>query len=190
MAGLFDTIVTTTDSPRFLYRHVHRTISAFVEEKMITLGWPRPASSGPQPTVNFGATPVTYQEIQPDENNVAIASNTVAITPGDESDDVLGELGGGFWEVTIPFFFDVYGDDQSISKSIAADIKSLLTRGTCLPLYDWTSGTPTAVTGSYIEFEFVIGPERPPAAQQATDFRRFWSVVKAEAHVYYTPASS
>lgn len=187
--NLFAGVDVSADVPRFLYRHIHRTISAYVEEKMTGLGWGKRVATGSQPTVNFGASPVTYQEIQPDENNVPVTPNTVAITPGDEDEDRLVEMGGGFWEVPIPFFFDVYGDDQSISKSIASDIKSLLTRGTCIPLFDWTTGTPIQVPESYIEFELVIGPERPPAAQQATDFRRFWSVVKSEAHTYYVPVS-
>lgn len=152
---------------------------------MTALGWGKRLRTGVQPAVNFGASPVTYQEIQPDENNVAITANTIAVTPGDEGIDELAELGGRYWHVAIPFFFDVYGDDQSIAKSIASDIKGLLTRGTVLPLLDWTSGIPVAVPQAYIEFELVIGPERPPAAQSATDFRRFWSVVKAEAHTYY-----
>ncbi len=186
-SGLFDGVPLLGDRTRFLYRHVHRTISAFIEEKLSARGWGKAVPSGPQPSVNFGATPLTYQEIQPDENGVTIKGNTVAITPGDEGEDHLAELGGGFWHVPIPFFFDVYGDDQSISKSIGSDIKSLLTRGTVIPLYDWTTGTPVLVPGSYIEFEFVTGPERPVAAQTATDFRKYWHVVKAEAHTYYVP---
>lgn len=188
-AGLFTNVPVLPDMPRFLYRHVHRTISAYIEEKLTTLGWGKAVPSGPQPSVNFGATPLTYQEIQPDENGQTVKSNTVAITPGDEQQDELGELGGGLWHVAIPFFFDVYGEDQSISKSIASDIKSLLTRGTVIPLYDWTTGTPVQANGAYIEFEFVLGPERPPVAQTASDFRRYWQIVKCEAHTYYYPVS-
>jgi len=184
--GLFANVVDSPDVLRFLYRHVHRTTAAYIEERMIARGWGKRAASGPQPTVNFGASPVTYQEIQPDENGTSVKPNTLAITPGDEGEDTLEELGGGYWQVVIPFFFDVYGDDQSISKSIASDVKALLTRGLVLPLYDWTTGTPAVVESSYIEFENVIGPERPVVAQISTEgFRRFWNVVKAEAHIYY-----
>lgn len=185
--NLFDGVPLLDDTVRFLYRHVHRTICAYTEEKLALRGWPRKVKTGLQPTVNFGATPLTFQEIQPDENGIPIKGNTVAITPGDEAADELEELGGGFWHVPIPFFFDVYGDDQSISKSIASDVKALITRGVVIPLYDWTTGLPVRVPESYVEFEFVTGPERPVAAQTATDFRRWWHVVKCEAHTYYVP---
>lgn len=187
--GLFSSSVALPDAPRFLYRHTHRTISAYVEEKLTAFGWGKRVDSGSQPSVNFGASPLTYQEIQPDENGVPIDANTIAITPGDEGQDELVELGGRFWHVSCPYFFDVYGDDQSIAKSIASDVKSLVTRGAVIPLYDWTTGTPVVVSESYIEFDLVTGPERPPAAQAATDFRRYWQIVKAEAHTYYVPVS-
>lgn len=190
-SGLFSDVVHYNDVPRFMYRHVHRTVAAYIEEKMVAKGWPKRVASGSQPVSNFGAAPVTYQEIQPDENGKSVVANAIAITPGDEGDDVLQEMGGGYWEVLIPFFFDCYGEDQSISKSMASDVKSLITRGTVLPLYDWTTGTPVVVPESYIEFTDVFGPERPPVAQAAAEgFRRFWHVVKAEAHIFYVPASA
>lgn len=188
-SGLFANVDVRPEAPRFLYRHVHRTISAYIEEKLTGLGWGRAVAGPFQPTVNFGATPLTYQEILPDENGQTVKPNTVAVTPGDEGEDELGELGGGLWHVAIPFFFDVYGEDQSIAKSIASDIKSLITRGAVIALYDWTNGTPVQSNGGYIEFEFVTGPERPQVAQVASDFRKYWQIVKCEAHAYYYPVS-
>ena len=177
MAILFGTPATT--GLRFRSRHVHRTIAAFMEERLGLLGW----TGDP---VNFGTAPIIFKEVVPDENGAPIAANTVSISLGDIDEDALGQLGGGLWETILPVFFDVYGASASVAQSIAEDIKEQVTRGVVLPVYNWNEvAVPVLVAGEYIEFENVIGPERPAGSAVSQDFRRFWRIVKAEAHVYY-----
>lgn len=165
-------------SLRFRSRHAHKTVAAYIEEKLTQLGWVGSA-------VPFGATPLTFKEVVPDENGVAVAANTVSITAGDLSEDALAELGGGLWEVVLPIFIDVYGDSASIAQSIAEDVREQLTRGMVIPMFDWSDVQAPALDGGYIEFEGVVGPERPQASAVSQDFRKFWRVVKVEAHLYY-----
>lgn len=167
---------------RFRSRHVHKTVAEFLEEKLGQLGW----ITAP---VNFNTTPVTFKEIQPDENGITVETNTVSVTAGDLGADEEIQLGGGLYEVAIPIFVDVYGEKASVSQSIAEDLKEQMAYGRVLPLLDWSDvQNPVAVAGAYIEMENVIGPERPQASQVSQDFRRNWRVVKAEAHVIYGSA--
>lgn len=168
---------------RFRSRHVHKTLAAFMEEKLAELGW----VNAP---VNFGADPVVFEEIQPDENGKAVAPNTVAVTLGDPQTDELYELGGGLYHVAAAAYFDVYGTSASISQSIAEDIKEQVTRENIIPVYDWSIASAPVKTTSTIEFENAIGPEKPGAAAVSTDFKRFWRIVKVECHVYYHPTDS
>ncbi len=167
---------------RFRSRHVHKTVAEYLREKLGELGW----LTAP---INFNATAVTFREVQPDENGTSVAPNTVSVTAGDLGDDQETQLGGGIYEVVIPFFIDVYGESAGLAQSIAEDLREQLTHGRVLPLYDWNDvQAPARVDGAYIEFENVVGPERPQGSQTSADFRRFWRVVKAEAHVLYSDA--
>lgn len=164
---------------RFRSRHVQKTVASFLQEKLGELGWLTPP-------INFGSTPVTFKEIQPDENGLTVVANTVSVTGGDLGESLDQQLGGGIWELVIPFFVDVYGETSSVSTSIAEDLREQLAYGRVLPLLDWSDvQAPVSVEGSYIEMENVVGPERPQAGQLSADFRRNWRVVKAEAHVYH-----
>lgn len=167
---------------RFRSRHVHRTLAAFMEETLTELGWVTPP-------VNFGSSPVTFEEIQPDENGRVVAPNTVAITIGDVATDELYELGGSLYHLLVPAFFDVYGVNASVAQSLADDIKEQVTRENIIPVYDWTNAAAPVKTSATIEFENALGPEKPQAAAVSLDFRRFWRVVKVECHVYYHPTS-
>lgn len=180
MTGLFTP--ATVPPLRFMSRQVHKTVAEYLREKLTELGWVNDP-------VNFGAVPVTFQEAQPDENGKAVAPNTVAITIGDVSDDIPRELGGGFYEVIAPIFVDVYGQSSATAQSIADDAKEQMTRGMIIPVFDWTAAAPL-MTSNTIEFENVMGPERPPVAASTSDFRRFWRIVRAEAHVFYMPATA
>lgn len=161
---------------RFRQRHVHRTIAAYIESALAELGWV-------VPPVNFGTVPVTFIEIQPDENGEKVAPNTVAITLGDEPADEDLEMGNGLQGLDLPVFVDIYGVEQSVAVSIASDVKSVL-KNAVIPLYDYT-GAPPVVTDDLIEFEDVTGPEKPAVAREASDFRKYWRVVKAIAHVEF-----
>lgn len=146
---------------------------------MATLGWVN------QP-VNFGATALRFQEFQPEQEGEAIMPNLLAISPGNENEDDLEQLGGGLWSVELPMFFDVYTEKSSLSVSIASDVKDLLTREKAIYLKDWTNPSSPVTLGDIIYFEQVTGPQQPPSAAVSSDFRRHWRVVKCMAHCYYT----
>lgn len=165
---------------RFRSRHVRQTIADYIEAGLTDLGWVN------APT-NFGAIPLTFQEVDPEEpqQGIQVLPNTVSTSLGDEPDDEEYELGGGLESVEFPVFVDVYAENNSMAVSIASDIKQLL-KHTVIPVTDYT-GTPTPHPTEYMEFESVIGPERPPASIGATEFKRHWRVVKAIAVVYFVP---
>ena len=165
---------------RFRSRHVHKTICTYVEDQLTTKGWVNDP-------VNFGATAVTFEEIQPDENGLAVEPNTVAITLGDAPAAELEELGDGLWSIPYVVFIDVYGDNGSVAVSIAEDIRDSIDRDKCVYVSDFTDPNNPVVTTNYVQFERVVGPERPPASASSQDFRRYWRIVKATARLYYSP---
>lgn len=165
-------------SLRFRIRHVHKTIADYLEAELITLGW----VSDP---VNFATAPMTFLEFQPDEAGKAIAANTVAITLGDEPSALDLEMGDGLREIAFPVFVDIYGANQSIAASIASDVKHLL-EDRYLQVLDYTTSSAGVATAERIELDKDdVSVEKPQAAQNVSDFRRFWRVVKTTARVQY-----
>ena len=164
---------------RFRPRHVHKTIADHLEAELGTLGW----VSEP---INFGATPVTFREFEPDEPNpVEIKPNTVSITLGDELPDAELELGGRLLSTKFVLFVDVYGENSSVARSICSDVKDVLVD---LPLtvLDFTtsgSGVPTSER-IFIERDSVL-VERPDGSADAKDIRKNWRVVKATVEVTF-----
>lgn len=162
---------------------------AYLTQQLDSNGWITPP-------VNFGTAAATIVAGLPDEQRdvqtgagtiaTGVAPNTVAVTMGDEAEWVLHELGGGQYHVDMPVFVDVYGANSSVARSIASDVKTLLSERH-IPLYDFTGPTPVHNGDDYIEFDVVIGPERPPASMQATDFKRYWRIVRGVATVYFRP---
>lgn len=163
---------------RFHARHIHYTVCDYIETGLIAAGWNVPMLGA--------STGVTFQRTQPEEEGNKVTPNTVAISYGNELNDQLEELGGGMWSVKLPIFVDVYMELGSISMSIAADVKDLVTREKAMFVSDYTNPTSPVVSDELLYFEDVLGPEKPPAATVATDFKRHWRVVKMIAHVYYT----
>lgn len=159
---------------RFRQRHVHRTIRDYVQSGLTNLGWV-------DEPVNFGTTPVTFIDVQPEEAGISIAPNTVALTLGDEPADRDEELGAGLRSCAYTVFVDVYGADAPTAISIASDVRDLL-RDQIIALADYTTDVNGATTASTIEFETVI-IEKP--ATVVLD-NRHWRVVKATATLYYT----
>lgn len=165
-------------SLRFRIRHVHKTVADYIEAEMVTLGW----VNAP---VNFDTVPMTFLEFQPDEAGKAIAANTVAITLGDEGAAEDEEMGDGLRAVAYPLFVDIYGANQSIAASIASDIKTLL-EDHYMPVLDFTTNPAGVPTTEQIELDKdEVTVERPNAAVGATDFRRFWRIVKSTVVVHY-----
>lgn len=164
---------------RFRPRHVHKTLAAHLESELLDLGW----VNSP---VNFGTTPITFSEFEPDEPGpTEIKPNTVSITLGDEPGDSLEELGGRLWKAYFPVFVDIYGVNSSVARSIADDVKTVFA-DLSLTVLDWTSNLAGDTTGEmlFIERES-IEVERPPAAADAKDIRKNWRVVKAMAEVTF-----
>lgn len=163
---------------RFKHRIIHQALYNMVQDGLTDLGWVNDP-------VNFATTGLTFVDYQPDERGRAIALNTIAITTGDEGEDLGEELGsdmGGLQSVSIPVFVDIYGEEQAISVAIGNDVKSIL-KNFVGPLlsYDNTD------TGAQLTIEEVLGPERPLAASSAggENFKRYWRVVKAMSVTYF-----
>lgn len=173
---------------RFRTRHVHQTVTDYVKTAMQALGWgdaALPANDPLNAAIPFGTTPVTWMDIQPDEEGVPIVPNTVAITLGDAGVDDLQQLGGGYYELELPVFFDVYGENQGIAQSIASDVKDVVNYQLSIPVKDYTSSTAGTDTTELILFDDISGPERPPASQIAADVRRHWRLVRGRVCVYH-----
>jgi hypothetical protein len=177
------------DGLRFRYRHVHQTVCDYLKSQMMLLNWgdaSLPSTDPANANVPFGAAPLTYMEIQPDEEGQPVAVNTVAITLGDGGTDLLDQMGGGFYDLDIPVYFDVYGENQGITVSIACDIKDIVSYEPTIWVNDYTSSAAGVPTTEQIRFEDVYGPERPPASQVSTDFRKHWRMVRGMLHVFHT----
>lgn len=160
---------------RFRQRHVHKTCVDYIRTGLDTLGWVNPP-------VNFGTRAVSFVEIQPDEAGVPVQPNTVAVTIGNEPEDLAEELGAGLTSCEYVLFVDVYGIDQSVAVSIASDIKDLL-KNTIIGLLDYTSNATGDATTAEIEFDSVV-IDKPIVAATGPD-KRYWRIVKAIARLYF-----
>lgn len=164
---------------RWRLRHTHKTVADFLEVQLATLGW----VNAP---VNFGTTPITFLEFQPELQapKVVIAPNTVAITIGDEPAAEDMEIGDGIKSIKYPLFVDIYGEKRPIALSIGSDVKDLLS-DRYLYVVDFTAAVPVTSTEQIeIEKESVF-METPEAVASAEDIRKNWIVVKAMVTVFY-----
>lgn len=161
--------------PRFRSRHLLQTCLDHIETGLRTAGW----IDAP---VNFGTTPVTFLEVQPSEGGITVAPNTVAVTLGDEPEDRDEELGAGLQSCDYTLFVDIYGASNSVSMSLADDIKTLL-KHTALPLVDYGASATGVPTDHRIEFHTVV-VDRPNLVTGLD--KRYWRTVKATAALYFT----
>jgi hypothetical protein len=162
---------------RFRTRFMQATLTNHIRDGLAELGW-----SGDD--VNFGTTPVTVVDYQPDERDSVPAQNTVAVTLGDvpeSAEEELGGASGGLSSVDYVLFVDAYMAEQALSVAIADDIRDLL-EYQYIDLIDQITGQP--VPGTRIGFEETLGPQRPDGAG-SDNFRRHWRVVKSIARLYY-----
>lgn len=162
-------------------RHLHATLVDFITTGLAEFDWMGT-------NVPYGAAPITIIDHAPDERGTPITANTVAISLGDEQEDLEQELGassGGLYAVSVPVFVDVYGEQTAISIAIAGDIKQILKHSN-LAMRDWSVMPPVPVPGMWIEIDEVLGPEMPPAARDATEqFRRNWRLIRAMSVTYF-----
>lgn len=164
-------------------RMVTQTTRDYVLAQLTTLGWF--ASPGSLP---FGATAaITLTEEMPALDG-AIVPNTVAFTEGTVPDDTPGEVGasgGGLWLTTYTYFFDVFGENISMARAIASDLRAILTgklAGTNrFQLLTDYSLTPPAPSTALIEFKDVV-LTRP----ENQLYQRNWMALKVTAELQYT----
>jgi hypothetical protein len=163
---------------RFVYEQVvHRVRDLMLDH----LQWDGSLSADPDnPQYPWGATRgITWLEMVPDPKLGSVDPNTVAISEGPMPDDEELELGGGLNETTHTFFVDIYGESHSIAKSMAGDVRSILTgRGGVsryFPLEDWASPGRPELAGHMLHFEDVE-IEFPGVGSVA---KLHWVVVKA-----------
>lgn len=172
---------------RFRYRHVHATLFGYVRSSLVALGWGNaalPAGDPANATVNFGTTPATYADYQPDEAGIGIKPNTVVVTLGNEPAAEDLELGDGLREVAIPVFVDIYGESQAIALSIASDVKNLF-EDHYVTVLDMTHAPPQ-LTDELIELDKDdVSFHRPEQSVGSQDFKRYWRIVASTARVQY-----
>lgn len=168
---------------RFRARHVHRTIYEYVISELATLGWPTVAAIAGGAVSNFGTDGLTVLEFTPDDAGQRVAANTLVVTLGDEPHAIDQELGDGLRLIAFPVFVDIYGANQGIATSIASDVKTLF-EDRYMQVIDFGL-TPPADSAEYLEFDKDdVSVDRPPGTG-ATDFRRYWRVVRTDARIYY-----
>lgn len=165
--------------------YVEETVRLYVSAQLSALGWMK------DPTVDalpYGAqTAVTVIDYLPamDEK---LADNTVAMTCGDESDDLPQEFGttaGGLFQTNRPYFIDVFGEGPGIALRLADDIKAILTgklAGTnrYQPVVDPTGAPGAVLAGHQLEFDNVTRTK-----PQNVDYKRNWQVVKLTVTHYF-----
>ncbi len=159
-------------------RHLHATFYNHTKAKLAELGW----VSAP---VNFGTSPVTIIDYQPEERNEAVKHNTVAVTLGDfnaDEDEELGAKGGGLRSALYSVYIDVYMNEQALSLAICDDIRDVY-EDLYMDLINQITGFP--VPNAKIDVETVAGPERPAANIGAEQFKRHWRIMRADGRLYY-----
>lgn len=160
---------------RHRQRHLHATVVRHIRTALTSGGWV-------DAPVNFGTTPVTVIDYEPQQAGETPALNTVAVSIGDQGADEEYELGGGISTCSYTLFVDIYGENEPIGVAIGDDIKDALT-DTIIALRDFTTDAAGVDTEAQIEFEMVI-VETVPTATSTLD-KRSWRSVKATAVCFF-----
>lgn len=168
---------------RHASRHIQESILDALEARLTFLHW----IAADNTLTPFGASPVVYQRRRMEESELkAVTGNLVAVSFGQELDDLDEELGGGLLSVEMPVFVDCIAEKENHALLIAADVKDFLAGrapGTSryLRVHDKGSASPaTPVDGWLIELTDVIR-EQP----DTVDWRARWQAVKATAYVTF-----
>jgi hypothetical protein len=72
--------------------------------------------------------------------------------------------------------------EQALSIAICDDVRDIFT-DLSLDFIDQLTGLP--VFGTKIEIEQISGPEKPPAALGAEQFKKYWRIMHIQARLYY-----
>lgn len=160
---------------RHRQRHVHKTILEHVRAELTEVGW----FAEPAP---FGGNRVLLLDYEPQRAGETPALNTVAVSIGEQGEDLAHELGGGVTRCDYVVFIDVYPTSEPIGVAIGDDIKQALV-DRVIALRDYTADAAGAVTDAQIEFEHVIVEDIPTST--STLDKRSWRSVKATACCYF-----
>lgn len=161
---------------RFRSRHLLATIYNHYSAAMSERGWITPP-------INFGATPLTLLDYQPDERTEPIKKNTAIVTLGDftaDADEEMGTRGGGLRSALYPVFIDVFMEEQALSLAICDEIRDIYT-DQWIPLINQIDGAQ--VPAADIEITRVLGPERGAVGPEA--FRRYWRTMRLDCKLYF-----
>lgn len=129
----------------------------------------------------YGAqVPLTFIEMRPDPKLEPMGKNIVALSAGRMPDDEDQEMGGYLQSTRHTFFVDIYAESSSISRVLAADVRSIFTGrapGCCrmLMLPNYADAGEPYLPGHLIEFEDVE-VDFPEGLGQG-----HWAVVKLTA---------
>lgn len=134
----------------------------------------------------WGATqPLVFIEAPPDPVLAGgkvdrIAPNTIAVSEGSLPPDEELEIGGKLVESLYTYFIDIYGEDRGIARTIALDVRALLTdrvQGyrSVIPLRDWSAAGKPTLPGHLLRIEDV--EVSYPAVGEVGKLH--WAVVKA-----------
>ncbi len=156
-------------------RHVLQTIVDHLRGVLTGGGWMD------EPGL-FGGPVVTLVDVQPVEAGVTPDPNTVAVTFGDQGEDLPEEMGDGLMTTSFTLFVDIFPTDASVGRALAGDIKDGLT-DQVIPVRDYSALSAGEVTDEQIEFEHVL-VETIPTGATLLD-KRTWRVVKAMAVTYH-----
>lgn len=152
-------------------RLIHDSIFYVVEAALENLGWMTDVDHLP---VNFVSGTLDDADTVP--------FNTVGFQTASTDGDYV-EVGSELTEDRYVVFFDVYAEDEDVSKHLAYDLRDILRgkfasidRDTCmLPVLDYTLATPSFLF--YVEASNVTIDR---AATWTKPHQQFWRVVRAE----------
>lgn len=165
-------------APRFRSRHLHATFYNHFVTEMTALGWVNTP-------VNFGTQALTVIDYQPEDRTETIRHNTVAVSLGNygsDEDEELGATGGGLRSALYNVFIDIYMSEQALAVAVADDVRDIYTDLT-MPLINQITASPE--TGTLIEVDQVLGPERPAGTAGSDTFRKNWRIMRVDARLFY-----
>lgn len=160
---------------RHRQRHVHATILKHIRTALTDGGW----IDAP---VNFGTTPITLMDYEPQQAGETPEFNTVSVSIDHQGENEPLELGGGLYRCDYVLFIDIYAEAEPIGVAIGDDIKDALVEQV-ITLLDFTTDAAGTATDGQIEFETVL-VEKLPTATTTLD-KRSWRAVKAIACCYF-----